>query len=80
MAPAGSGWTELVRTASSTPTSAAHVLQRMKLRMMTSRTFTPASAAPSRLPPTATVYRPQRVSVSRICSTMMIASAQISSE
>jgi hypothetical protein len=59
---------------------AGAVLQRMKLRMMTSRTFTPASAAPSRLPPTATVYRPQRVSVSTICSTMMIASAQISSE
>ena len=56
------------------------VAQRMKLRIITRRTFTPASAAPSLFEPTATVYRPQRVNVSTICSTTTITSAQISSE
>ena len=40
----------------------------------------PASRAPRRLPPTAIVYVPQRVSVSRTCTPTMITSAQISSE
>jgi hypothetical protein len=80
LAPDGSGWTELVRTASRIPTSAAHVLHRMKLRMITIRTLIPASAAPRRLPPTATVYRPQRVRLSTTCSTSTTSSAQMSSE
>ena len=54
-APDGSGCTDVVRTASSTPTMPAHALHMMKLRMMTRRTLMPASAAPWRLPPTATV-------------------------
>ena len=40
----------------------------------------PASAAPSRLPPAATVYMPQRVNVSTSCRTITIPTAQISSE
>jgi hypothetical protein len=53
LAPAGSGWTDVVRTASITPTSPAQRLQMMKLRMITQRTLIPASAAPIRLLPTA---------------------------
>ena len=52
----------------------------MKLRIITRFTRTPASAAPSLLEPTATVYRPQRVNVSTTCSITTIAIAQISSE
>ncbi len=52
----------------------------MKLRTVTNRTRTPASAAPSLFEPTATVYSPQRVNVSTVCSTITITSAQISSE
>ncbi len=48
--------------------------------MITRRTRTPASAAPSLFEPTATVYRPQRVNVSTIWPTTTITSAQISSE
>ncbi len=44
-----------VRTPSSTPARPAVVAQSMKLRIKTSRVLTPASAAPSRLPPAATV-------------------------
>ena len=55
LAPDGSGCTDVVRTASSTPTKPAQTLHRTKLRMMTRRTLMPASAAPWRLPPTATV-------------------------
>ena len=40
----------------------------------------PASAAPSRLPPTATVYSPQRVNDSTTWRTITIPTAQISSE
>ena len=50
------------------------------MRIVTSRTRTPASAAPSLLEPIATVYSPQRVNVSTTCRITTIASAQISSE
>ena len=53
--PDGSGVAVTVRTASRIPTSPASVAHRMKLRISTSRTRIPASAAPRRLPPTATV-------------------------
>src|SRR5690349_19291121 len=79
-APAVSGVTEVERIASSTPTNPARVLQRMKLRMTTKRTLMPASAAPCLLPPTETVYMPQRVSESSTCTAATMISAQISSE
>ncbi len=79
-APATSGWTEDARTASRIPTKPPAVLQRMKLRIITRRTRTPASEAPSLFEPTATVCRPQRVNVSTICPTITITIAQISSE
>ena len=52
----GSGWTDVVRDRLEHADEAgAAWLHRMKLRMMTRRTLMPASAAPRRLPPTATV-------------------------
>ena len=79
-APAVSGVTELERIASRTPTKPAKKLQSTKLRITTMRTFTPASAAPCLLPPTAIVYMPQRVRVSSTCTNATNSSAQISSE
>src|SRR3954468_657982 len=79
-APAVSGVTELERIASRTPTKPAKKLHTTKLRITTARTFTPASAAPCLLPPTATVYMPQRVSESSTCTAPTAINAQISSE
>ena len=47
-----------------------------KLPTLILRTFTPLSLAPSRLPPVATVWSPQRVRVSRIVMTAITPSAQ----
>src|SRR3954470_17611447 len=79
-APAVSGWTELARLASRIPTKPARKLHTTKLRITTTRTFTPASAAPCLLPPTATVYMPQRVSESSTWIAPTASSAQMNSE
>ena len=69
-----------MRTASRIPTKPAKRLHTTKLRISTTRTLMPASAAAIRLEPTAIVCRPQRVRVSATCITTITISAQISSE
>jgi hypothetical protein len=53
--PDGSGVTDEARTASRMPTKPANRAHITKLPVSTRRVLTPASAAASRLPPTATV-------------------------
>src|SRR3954470_7500542 len=79
-APAVSGVTDPARLASRMPTNPASRLHSTKLRITPERTFTPASAAPCLLPPTAIVYMPQRVSTSTTWITPTAISAQMNSE
>ena len=80
MEPEGSGVMLAVRTASRIPAKPAVSAQSTKLRTSTRLTLMPASAAPSRLPPAATVYIPDRVNDSTSCKRITIPTAQISSE
>ena len=55
LAPDGSGVVVAARTASRIPTNPASAAHSTKLRVSTTLVRTPASDAPSRFPPTATV-------------------------
>src|SRR5579875_819314 len=76
----GSGAALLVCTAWSTPVNPASTAHNAKLRMMFAFSLIPASFAPRRLPPTATVYSPHFVLLSAIWRAMTIPIAQKSME
>src|SRR5581483_12361582 len=63
-------------TASTMPTRPARNEQSTKHHSFTRRTGTPASAAPIRLPPVATILTPKRVRVSMNAPTAVIAGTE----
>ena len=74
--PPCSGTMVVIRVESRIPAKPASRFASTKFPILIMRTLIPASAAPIRLPPVATVWSPQRLSVSTSWSSSTIPSAQ----
>ncbi len=79
-APPCSGTIVVIRVESRMPAKPASRFASTKFPILTIRTLTPLSAAPTRLPPVAIVCRPHRVHVSTNCRRSTMPSAHQNSE